>query len=259
MKLFLNGREILSSTTYTTMFYALLLTLAHQNSSTMLTLNVDGVQRQALLFGPANQANPAPLVFAFHGHGGGARQFSRIALSKEWPEAIVVYPQGLPTKTPNDPAGGRNGWEMSRTETNKDIRFFDALLSKITAEYKVDRSRIFCMGHSNGGGFTYTLWDTRPNIFKGMGPAAANGLRTATPKPAFIMYGTNDPIVKPENQLNCINRILKNNQNTLPGNTEGHLTKYGGNWPVWVWTHDNGHSFQKDAVPAMIEFFKSLG
>ncbi len=61
--------------------------------------NVDGVKRQALVFPPSTKSEkPAPVVFGFHGHGGtmgnAARSYN---YQKLWPEAIVVYMQGLNT------------------------------------------------------------------------------------------------------------------------------------------------------------------
>ena len=62
-------------------------------------LMVDGVNREALIYAPSG-AGPTscPVVFVFHGHGGSSRQVARsLAISREWPEAISVYMQGLPT------------------------------------------------------------------------------------------------------------------------------------------------------------------
>lgn len=57
---------------------------------------VDGTRREALA--AVGSAEAPPLVFVFHGHGGTMRQAARsFALEKQWPEAVVVYPQGLPT------------------------------------------------------------------------------------------------------------------------------------------------------------------
>src|SRR5687767_7093788 len=82
------------------------LSAAEPPAGSRLELKVDGVLREALVFAPA-EAKPAPVVFAFHGHGGTAGHASRtMAFQKLWPEAIIVYPQGL--KTPGvitDPAG----------------------------------------------------------------------------------------------------------------------------------------------------------
>ena len=74
---------------------------------------VDGIVRQALVYAPAQTSTQAsPVVFAFHGHGGSMQNAARsFGYHRLWPEAIVVYPQGL--KTPGrltDPQGlGRAG------------------------------------------------------------------------------------------------------------------------------------------------------
>src|ERR1700679_76467 len=71
---------------------------AADNLQTM-EFTVDGVARTALVYIPAAaKTTPAPLVFVFHGHGGNARQVARgFRIDQEWPEAISVYMQGLPT------------------------------------------------------------------------------------------------------------------------------------------------------------------
>ena len=57
---------------------------------------VDGVQREALVFGPRAKQGAArhPLVVAFHGHGGTMLSASeQMHIEALWPQAIVVYPQ----------------------------------------------------------------------------------------------------------------------------------------------------------------------
>jgi polyhydroxybutyrate depolymerase len=61
---------------------------------------IDGVKREALVFAPKRATNDSrhPVVFAWHGHGGNMQGTSQqMHLQTVWPEAIVVYPQGLPT------------------------------------------------------------------------------------------------------------------------------------------------------------------
>src|SRR3954468_10967709 len=75
---------------------------------------VDGVTREALVHVPAKiPAGGAPVVFAFHGHGGSMTQASRsFPIHEKWSEAIVVYPQGLPTAGQlTDPKGEEAGWQ----------------------------------------------------------------------------------------------------------------------------------------------------
>ena len=62
-------------------------------------LTVDGVMREALVYVPPGAKTTAtPVIFAFHGHSGSmttaANHFAYHAL---WPQALVVYPQGLLT------------------------------------------------------------------------------------------------------------------------------------------------------------------
>ena len=72
----------------------------------------------------------APVVFGFHGHGGNSRNAARsFDLHRNWPSALVIYPQGLATKTPNDPNGNRNGWQYVKgTDQDRDLKFFDSLV-----------------------------------------------------------------------------------------------------------------------------------
>src|ERR1043165_9330197 len=60
---------------------------------------VDGIVREALIYVPSTaKTNAAPIVFAFHGHGGTMERAARMfGYETEWPEAIVVYMQGLNT------------------------------------------------------------------------------------------------------------------------------------------------------------------
>ena len=72
------------------------------------TFTVNGVHRQAIVFAPSKKTDKPPLVFGWHGHRGsmqhGANMFRFQAL---WPEAVVVYPQGLPIYKANDLARAR--------------------------------------------------------------------------------------------------------------------------------------------------------
>ena len=65
------------------------------------TWMVDGVEQHALVAVPSpapTAATPTPLVFVFHGHGGRSAAAARgFRLHELLPQAVVVYPQGLPT------------------------------------------------------------------------------------------------------------------------------------------------------------------
>ena len=53
------------------------------------------------------------------------------------------------------------------------MKLFDAVMANLKENYKVDAKRVFSTGHSNGGGFTYLLWQTRPDVLCAVAPSAA--------------------------------------------------------------------------------------
>ena len=165
---------------------------------------VDGVARSALVYVPTNAATVStPVVFVFHGHGGSAENAVRsFGINQQWPEAISVYMQGLPTPGQlTDPDGLRAGWQAALSDHERSR--FEILRRGARAGMKeviisVNKNRIYCTGHSNGGGFTYLLWLARPNVFAAVAPsaAAAKYANMLVPKPAMIMGGQDDPLVK---------------------------------------------------------------
>jgi polyhydroxybutyrate depolymerase len=167
-------------------------------------VTVDNVERSALIYAPKSKNKDAkiPLVFGFHGHGGNAQQAAKsFRLYEAWPEACVVYMQGLPTAGQlTDPEGKRTGWQSaSGMQGDRDLKFYDALLKKLRSDYPIDAKRIYATGHSNGGGFTYLLWAQRGKDFAAVAPCAAVGFQIAPllePKPCLHIAGTNDEIVK---------------------------------------------------------------
>ena len=122
-----------------------------------VVIEVDGMKRQTIIYAPkSSKEQPTPVVFCFHGHGGNSRHAAKsFAMHTHWPEAISVYPQGL--NTPGrltDPEGKKPGWQSGPGAMgDRDLKFFDAMLTKLKAEHQVDAKRIFSTGHSNGGGF----------------------------------------------------------------------------------------------------------
>lgn len=227
---------------------------------------VDGVQRTALVHWPENEKAGAlaPVVFAFHGHGGGSRQASRsFPLHEHWPEAIVVYPQGLPTPGKlTDPAGERSGWQASPgAQGDRDLKFFDTMLADLLARHHADPQRVFAMGHSNGGGFTYLLWAERADALAAVAPSAAIGSRAATklrPKPAMHLASPADELVKFTWQARMIDHVLSVNgcgpRDPAATGRRDYPSKKGA--PVTVYLHDGGHKFPTAATPEIVAFFQ---
>lgn len=227
---------------------------------------VDGVQREALVhLPPATGTNAVPLVFGFHGHGGTAQGAARmLGIERLWPQAAVVYMQGL--NTPGrltDPEGKRPGWQHAPDDQgDRDLKFFDAVLADLRKEIHVDERRIYSTGHSNGGGFTYLLWATRGDAFAAMAPSgAAAASRFAgllKPKPVLHVAGRNDPLVKFAWQEQTIDLVRKlNGCGTGEPGGDG-LTTYPSpsGTPVLTLLHDGGHGFPREAPAQIVKFFQ---
>ena len=74
---------------------------------------VEGDKREDLIVPPAKKTDGlVPVILMFHGHGGSIKEsIGQFDLQKYWPEAVIVYPQGMPTITGRDPEGKETGWQ----------------------------------------------------------------------------------------------------------------------------------------------------
>lgn len=232
---------------------------------------VQGVKREALLYvpeKPGGQGAGMPVVFGFHGHGGSMRNAARsFHLHEVWPEALVVYMQGL--NTPGrltDPEGKKPGWQSTAgSQGDRDLLFFDAVLATLKSEYKIDPKRVYSTGHSNGGGFTYLLWAERGDVFAAMAPSAALSTRELgklKPKPLLHLAGEKDPLVKFAWQEAFLKRVIGINGGgapvTWPVDERCTLYPSATGTPVITALHPGGHEYHRDAPELIVKFFKQF-
>ena len=247
----------------------IVLVLVPLQTPTQRVWEVDGVKREALVYAPSKMTGgKAPLVFDFHGHGGTAKHAARTHHFHEtWPEAIVVYMQGLNTQgILTDPEGKKPGWQSAPGgQKDRDLKFFDAVLASLQTDYAVDEKRIYATGHSNGGGFTYLLWSKRGDTFAAFAPvAAAAGLyfADAKPKPVFHAASEQDPLVTFAMQKRTLNRVKKLNGCDDQGEewAQGCLrfrSKNGA--PVVIYLHGEGHKYPEATPTLIVKFFREQG
>jgi polyhydroxybutyrate depolymerase len=179
-----------------------------------VTWKIGTTEREALVHVPtAKKDEKRPLVIALHGHGGRAEYSARkFTLHTLWPEAVCIYPQGLPTAVPViDPQGTKPGWQKYvGDQEDRDLKFFDELLKTALADYQIDEQRIYVTGHSNGGYFTYVLNAARGDKLAAIAPVAA-GINPRDAKsykalPTFHVAGEQDKIVRFALQERSIDR-----------------------------------------------------
>lgn len=101
------------------------------------TLDVDGVERQYVLFAPDGLPTDAPLVVMLHGRSQSARSIEALthlnaaAAAHGW---IVAYPNAINGSWED---GGRESGLPRTGEPVDDVGFFDAVVADVTADHSV--------------------------------------------------------------------------------------------------------------------------
>jgi polyhydroxybutyrate depolymerase len=228
------------------------------------------VERSALVAAPRVSAagTTAPLVLVFHGHGGSSANAARtFRMHEAWPEAVVIYPQGLPTAgVVTDLQGLLPGWQQTAgSDGDRDLHLIDAMLAWAKTHYAIDGARVFAAGHSNGGSMVYLLWAARPDQFAAFAPSSSvfrpDAIASAKPKPAFIVSGRADPLVPFAVQQLSLRGVLRLNKadaaaQPWSGGAERHASSIGAD--VMTYIHPGGHPMPDDAGALMAKFFRSV-
>jgi len=227
---------------------------------------VDGVEREALVFLPSTSSkSKPPVIFAFHGHGGNMHFAARgMAFQNFWPEAIVVYPQGLPTPgIIMDLEGKKPGWQRDvGQQSDRDLKLVDAIMTTLRQKYSIDERRVYATGFSNGGLFTYLLLSQRPNLFAAFAPGGAALLRSVQltkPSPVFHYGGETDQLARFSRQQETIEQVRKFNGCAAQGESCGsNCTIYPStkNAPVGTFIHPFGHIYPPQVTPMIVKFFQ---
>ncbi len=157
-------------------------------------LTADGLRwyRLALPTGHERRAEPAPVVFLFHGGGGNALQAAGAygvvegALARGW---VAVAPEGTGPFAP--PVFQLETWNAGNCcgaaldEGVDDVAFFEALLAELVADENVDPQRVFLTGMSNGAMMSYRIAAERPDLVTAIAPVAGS---------LGVPYGPSEPV-----------------------------------------------------------------
>lgn len=158
------------------------------------TISVGGAQRTFHLYRPTDLRNPAPLVVMLHGgYGSGTQAENSYGLDDSQADRghfLVAHPDGL------NHAWNTGGGCCGKSAQNNvdDIGFLTQMVTTIARESRIDTSRIYVTGISNGGIMAYTL-ACHTTIFAAIGPDSATELGDCpSPSPVSIIHihGTAD-------------------------------------------------------------------
>jgi polyhydroxybutyrate depolymerase len=232
----------------------------------LVSYQVNGVRRTAVVVVPNALSHPAPLVFVFHGHGGSGPNIERrFDIEGLWPDAIVVYPDGLVGhKGVTDPAGVKTGWQTTLGESgDRDIAFYDAMLGALRSNLPVDGDRIYLMGHSNGSAFVSLLLNQRGREIAAtanMSSQPSARLLAGDPvRSMFMAMGKSDPIVPYANQRRSIplaEQKLGVDPNEATVNGDLRSEKGRGNIELETYIYPGGHEPPPEVPKLVVEFFR---
>ncbi|MCH7903979.1 MAG: esterase [Armatimonadetes bacterium] len=223
-----------------------------------------GLERAAVVYRPSKKSTKTPVVLVFHGHGGRGAQIARSRPIHElWPEAAVIYPNGLTgVKGITDPEGKRTGWQKGPdTYDDRDLILFDVILEWAKKEFDADPKRTFVTGHSNGSQFSWLLQAERGDKITAVAGSCAPGglwMRDGPKKPAFIIAGTKDQLVSIDVMRRFSNLMVRwyGYSNAKSSGVETVIYE-GQDAPLWIWEYDGGHRVPADAATRIVAFFRA--
>ncbi len=165
---------------------------------------VDGRSRSFVVYSSKGQSEaPLPLVFVLHGGGSGSsRQLERFTKFNDLARRegfITCYPDGYEGNW-NDGRGV--SFIKAHSENVDDVRFFRAMVELVSKESKVDQSRIFATGISNGGFMSHRLAADASDVFSAVAPIVGGmaipigeSFNPTHPVSLFVIQGEADPLV----------------------------------------------------------------
>lgn len=161
---------------------------------------------------PADLKTPAtltdgkeyPLVVILHGYSAnGFAQYAYFGADRlvTADKALVIAPDGLVD------SGGKQFWNADPAccdfdhKNPDDVAYIGGLIDDISADWPIDKSQVFLIGHSNGGFMSYRMACERADVIAGIASLAGNASSDPTKcnptKPVSVLqlHGTADATV----------------------------------------------------------------
>jgi len=158
----------------------------HRSNGEVLT---GGQKRAYLLHVPRtiSSGRPVPLVICLHGFAEWPAHLMRLSHWNQLADEfgfLVVYPRG---------GGFPFRWRCSgsfgtQPEQSEDVQFISDLIDQLTKEYKIDETRIYANGLSNGGGMSFLLASRLSECIAAIGGVAGARRLSSTELPIRLCH-----------------------------------------------------------------------
>jgi polyhydroxybutyrate depolymerase len=202
---------------------------------------------------------PGPLIFLFHPFGMNAQYMQgRVQIPRVWPEAIAVYPNGMPRLGAG--AGGlQPAWQTSPGELDdRDLVFFDRMLDWLRVSHCFDEKRVFVMGYSNGAGLASVLACERSGVIAGVAIASGSlACAPPEPRPVILSHGLRDSTIGYERAVDAARAWASRNGCRAPpksGAPGCFMADSCSAAPVTLCSYDGGHEYNEPFTRALVEF-----
>lgn len=178
----------------------------------VVTIKSGNFDRTAQIQIPAcyQSDKPLPLVLVLHGAGGNGRvmlDHYGWSAKAEKEGFLVVAPDGLPSLpriAPNfrtNPPLWNSGQLISRSPRAAidDVAYVRELFDDLKQRVPYQSDRVYCCGHSNGGGMAFRLAAELSDRFVAVGSVAGmmsvENPKPRRPLPTLVLLGTKDPLM----------------------------------------------------------------
>ena len=224
---------------------------------------INGEPRRWITYVPSSYdgSKEVPVVMSIHGYT--ASMESMVEESRWWEIAekegfICIFPQGYVRDIAmmgNVPCAMWMGAAFAQLvptlDANTDVNCLNEILNKTEAAYKVDKSRIYITGHSNGSMMTLNLAAVYGDRFAAIGPIAGFGQATFnTTVPTWMMCGQYETsmaeLVEGGSSVSQIKVV--NAQNGVNETKIEKSEQYDGQWHTMTFSTDAGVPMTKFTV-----------
>ena len=158
-------------------------------------LNVNGANRNMLVYAPSGIEKNRPLIIQMHGYNQDAAYQKNAAKWESIADTgrfVVVFPNGE----------GR-AWDISG---DKDLNFIKAIINEMNNKYGIDKKRVYVSGFSMGGMMSYHVANKLGDQIAAIAPVSGGG-GVNSPKramPIMHTHGTSDDVVNYNSTVNTV-------------------------------------------------------
>ena len=158
-------------------------------------INVNGTNRDMLVYAPKNIEKNRPLIIQMHGYNQDAAYQKNAAKWEPVADTgrfVVVFPNGQ-----------NKAWD---TGGDKDLNFIKAIINEMNTKYGIDKKRVYVSGFSMGGMMSYVVANKMSDQIAAIAPVSGGGAPSTAKRAMPIMHthGTTDDVVNYNSTVNTL-------------------------------------------------------